>query len=137
MLVTPHPSAVAVSNIYYRHISTMSNNCRIHPVTCHPLAPVFSLGLLYISTLHHIPTVLLHVAKSWGSSVSVVPDYRQNERGSIPGRGKGFSSSLYVQTSSEAHPAPYNGYRGSFSRGKTRPGRHAGHSPPSSAEVKN
>jgi hypothetical protein len=30
-----------------------------------------------------------------------------------------------------------NGYRGSFPQGKARPGRDAGHSPPSSAEVVN
>jgi hypothetical protein len=31
----------------------------------------------------------------------------------------------------------YNGYRGSYPRGKARPGRDADHSPPSSAEVEN
>jgi hypothetical protein len=31
----------------------------------------------------------------------------------------------------------YNGYRGPFPEGKARPGRDAGHSPPSSAEVVN
>jgi hypothetical protein len=28
--------------------------------------------------------------RSWGSSVSIVSDYRLDDRGSIPGRGKGF-----------------------------------------------
>jgi hypothetical protein len=42
---------------------------------------------------------------SWGSSVSIVSDYKLDERGSIPGRGKLFISSLCVQTSSQAHPA--------------------------------
>jgi hypothetical protein len=46
-----------------------------------------------------------------------------------PAEAKVFSSSLCVQTSSEA--------RGSFPWGKARPGRNADHSPPSSAEVKN
>jgi hypothetical protein len=34
-------------------------------------------------------------------------DYKLDDRGSIPGRDKLFFSSLYVQTSPEAHPAPY------------------------------
>jgi hypothetical protein len=41
---------------------------------------------------------------SWGSSVSQ-SDYRLDDRGSIPGKGKGFSSGLCVETSSEFHPA--------------------------------
>jgi hypothetical protein len=43
--------------------------------------------------------------RKWGSSVSIVSDYKMYDQGSIPGRGKGFSSSLCVQTGSEAHPA--------------------------------
>jgi hypothetical protein len=45
--------------------------------------------------------------RSWGSSVSIVSDYRLDDRGSIPGRGKQFSSILCVQNSSETHPASY------------------------------
>jgi hypothetical protein len=48
-----------------------------------------------------------------------------------------FSSNLYVQTGSGAHPASYTvGTGGCFPGGKARPGRDADHSPPSSAEVK-
>jgi hypothetical protein len=44
--------------------------------------------------------------KYWGSSVTVVSDYKLEDRGSILSRGKGFfSSSLCVQTGSGAHPA--------------------------------
>jgi hypothetical protein len=51
---------------------------------------------------------------------------------------KDFSSSLYIQTSSRAHPASYPvGNEGTFLRGKKRPGYDADHSPLSSAEVKN
>jgi hypothetical protein len=51
---------------------------------------------------------------------------------------KNFSSSLFVQTGSEAHPASYSiGTGGPFLEGKARQGRHADHSPLSSAEVKN
>jgi hypothetical protein len=55
-----------------------------------------------------------------------------------PTGAEDFSSSLYVQTGSGAHPASYPmGTGGSFPGGKGRPGRDADHSPPSSAEVKN
>jgi hypothetical protein len=50
---------------------------------------------------------------------------------------KDFSSSLCVQTRSEAYPAYSMGTRVSFSEGKARPGRDADHSPLSSTEVKN
>jgi hypothetical protein len=42
-----------------------------------------------------------------GSSVSTVFDYRLDDWGSTPAETKDFSSSLCVQTSSEAHPASY------------------------------
>jgi hypothetical protein len=55
-----------------------------------------------------------------------------------PAEAKDFSSRLYVQTTSEAHPAFYPiGTRDSFPRGKVQPGRDADHLPPSTAEVKN
>jgi hypothetical protein len=48
-----------------------------------------------------------------------------------------FSSSPCVQTGSGAHPASYPmGTRGPYPGCKARPGRDAGHSPPSGAEVK-
>jgi hypothetical protein len=51
---------------------------------------------------------------------------------------KGFSSSLCVQSSSEAHPASYPmGTGGPFLEGKVRLGRDSDHSPLPSAEVKN
>jgi hypothetical protein len=43
--------------------------------------------------------------KTGGSSVSIVSDYRLDDRGSISGIGKDFSSSLCVETGSEVHPA--------------------------------
>jgi hypothetical protein len=50
---------------------------------------------------------------------------------------EGFSSTLCVQAGSGAHPASCTvGTGGSFPGGKARPGRDAGHSPTSSAEVK-
>jgi hypothetical protein len=52
-----------------------------------------------------------------GSSVSILSDYRLDDRGSIP-------SSVCVQTSSEAHPAScLMGSDDYFSGGKARPGR--------------
>jgi hypothetical protein len=54
-----------------------------------------------------------------------------------PTEAEDFSSSLYVQTGSGAHPTFYTvGTGGSFPGGKARPERDADHSSPSSAEVK-
>jgi hypothetical protein len=41
------------------------------------------------------------------SSVSIVSDCGLDDRGSIPGRGKDFSSRLCIQTDSGAHPSFY------------------------------
>jgi hypothetical protein len=41
---------------------------------------------------------------SRSSSVSIVSDYGLDGRGSTPGTGKGYSSSLCVQTRPETHP---------------------------------
>jgi hypothetical protein len=71
--------------------------------------------------------------KSRGSSVSIMSDYGLDDRGSIPTDADDFSSSLCIQTGSEAHPASCPMGIG----GKARPGRDADHSPSSSAEVKN
>jgi hypothetical protein len=63
---------------------------------------------------------------------------RPGDRGSIPGRGKEFF--LYPLCPDRLWGPPsllYNGYRGSFPRGKEQLGREADHSPPSSAEVGN
>jgi hypothetical protein len=55
-----------------------------------------------------------------------------------PAGTKYFSSIFCVQTGSGAHPASCTmGTGGPFPGGKTRAGRDADHSPPSSAEVVN
>jgi hypothetical protein len=55
-----------------------------------------------------------------------------------PAKAKDFSSSLCVQTSSGAHPASCTmGTVGHFLGGKARSGPDAGHSSPSSGEVRN
>jgi hypothetical protein len=65
-------------------------------------------------------------------------DYGLDNRGSIPDRGRGFFSSLCVQTGCEAHPSSCAmGTWGPFPGDKAWPGRDADHSPPSSAKVKN
>jgi hypothetical protein len=68
-----------------------------------------------------------------GNSLNIVSDYRLVDRGSISGRGEGFSSSLCVQTGSEANPASHAMDTG----GKAWPRRDANHPLPSSADVKN
>jgi hypothetical protein len=76
---------------------------------------------------------------SWGSSVGIVSECRLDEQRSVCCRGReDFSSSLSVQTGSDAHPAScLMGTEGPFPGPKARPGSDADHSSPSSAEVKN
>jgi hypothetical protein len=75
--------------------------------------------------------------RSWGSSVSIVSDYRL-DWGSIPQQRQRNFPLVSVQISYEAHPASYpKGTGSSFPGGKARPGRDADHSLPSSAKVKN
>jgi hypothetical protein len=57
---------------------------------------------------------------TWGSSVIIVSDYRLDYRGSIPPETKDISSSLCVQTTSEAHQAAYPVGTGVFSPGVKR-----------------
>jgi hypothetical protein len=79
--------------------------------------------------------------RSRGSSVSIVSDYGLDDRAigvRSEAGGKGFSSSVCVQTGSGAHPASCTmGTGGPFPGGKARLGLDADHSPPSSAEVVN
>jgi len=60
-----------------------------------------------------------------------------DDRGSIRDRGRNSSIRHRVWTLSVAHPASYPLRTGGFFPGVKRPGREAGHSPPSSTEVKN
>jgi hypothetical protein len=71
--------------------------------------------------------------RSRGSSVSIVSDYGLGDRAievQTPREAKDFSSSLCVETSSEAHPTfcPV-GIGDPFPGGKARPGRDADNSP--------
>jgi hypothetical protein len=67
--------------------------------------------------------------RSWGSSVSIVSDYRLDEVRSLVEK-KDFSSSVIAQTSSETHPAfCLMGTRGPFPEGKLLPGDDAYHEP--------
>jgi hypothetical protein len=66
-------------------------------------------------------------------AVSIVSDYGLDDRAigvRSPARAKDFSSILWVQTGSGAHPASCPmGTGGSFPGGKARPGRDADHLP--------
>jgi hypothetical protein len=67
--------------------------------------------------------------RSWGSSVSIVTGYRLDDRGSMLGRGKGFSCSLCVQISTKTTQPPVQWVPGGFFlAGKAQPGRQADHS---------
>jgi hypothetical protein len=79
---------------------------------------------------------------SRGISVSTVSHYGLDDLASSPAEAKDFSSSLCVQTSSEAHPASSPMViGGSFppprGGGEARPGRDADYSPTSSVEIMN
>jgi hypothetical protein len=78
----------------------------------------------------------LFIYREPGSSVSIVAGYERAIGVRSPAEAKDFSSSLCVQTGSEAHPACCTMGTGCpFPGGKARSGRDADHSPPSSAEV--
>jgi hypothetical protein len=81
----------------------------------------------------------LRSKRSRVSSDSIVPDHGLDDRAigvRSPSGAKNFSSSLCVQTGSEAHPASCTmGTGGPFPGGKAWPGRDADHSPLSSADV--
>jgi hypothetical protein len=70
-----------------------------------------------------------------------VSDYGLDDRAigvRSPAGAEDFSSSLWVQTGSGAHPAScIMGTGGPFPWGKARPGRDADYSLPSNAEVAN
>jgi hypothetical protein len=66
----------------------------------------------------------------YGSSNSIMPDYRLEDQGSIACRGREFIlCPLCPGQFWSPSSLLYNGYRGFFHGGKTRPGRNADHSP--------
>jgi hypothetical protein len=88
-------------------------------VTLYVLKAAIMKVTLFLVKLSGLKTV----RRCRGSSVSTVSDYRLYDQVIevlSPAGAKDFSSILYVQTGSGAHPASsllYNGYRGSFTRG--------------------
>jgi hypothetical protein len=86
--------------------------------------------MLYVNIGTFIVLITAKVAFGAGVAQSVVSDYRLDNQGSIHNRGKSFSFSLCVQTSSEAHPASYPiGTMGTFPGCKAQLERDADHSP--------
>jgi hypothetical protein len=94
---------------------------------------VFTETCPFIVTFNsHIKVSMCFEWAGVAQSVQCLPtDWTTGIRSPI--EAEDFSSSLYVQTGSGAHPAS----RQMGTRGKARPGRDADHSPPSSAEVEN
>jgi hypothetical protein len=67
---------------------------------------------------------------NWVSSVSVMSDYRLDDRGSIPGRGKGFFLQFLCPNQLWGPSSLLSsGYRGSCSEGKAQVGLDADHWP--------
>jgi hypothetical protein len=85
----------------------------------------------------NIKYILISI-RSHDSAVGIATGYGLDDRGvGVLVPVGDFSLLLVVQTDSGAHPASYPmGTGGSFP-GVKRPGREAGRSPPTSAEVKN
>jgi hypothetical protein len=74
------------------------------------------------------------------SSVGITLGYGLDNRGSrvrFPAGAGNFSLHHHVQNGSGTTQPPIQWVPGGLSLGVKRPGREAGHSPPSSAEVKN
>jgi hypothetical protein len=95
-----------------------------------------NLILMLQNCLHASPALQMYLYEpvpygTRGSSV-IISDYGPGDWGLIPGRGKKvFSSSLFVEIGSEAHPASCPvGTRGLSPGGKVRPGRDADHTQP-------
>jgi hypothetical protein len=88
--------------------------------------PSWSFSDLSSHLFYHL---MLYFDRRWGRSVSIVSDNRLNDRGSIPGRDKGFFLPTLCPDRLWS-PLGFlsNGYRGSFSVGKLRPGCDAYHS---------
>jgi hypothetical protein len=85
--------------------------------------------------------IVIYCEDEPGSSVSIVSGYGLDDRAidfRSRAEAKNFSPNLCVQTGFGSHPAScIVGTVGPFPRAKTRPGRDADHSPPSTAEVEN
>jgi hypothetical protein len=77
--------------------------------------------------------------KSCDSSIGIALGYELDDQGStvqfLAGAGN-FSFHHRIQNGSGTHPAPIQWVPGTLSLGIKWPGREAGHSPPSSAKVK-
>lgn len=87
----------------------------------------------FIWKLHYAMLCLLsykyyEVISEPGSSVNIVNGYGMGNQGLIPVIGRGFSSSLWIQTGSGAHPS-VQCVTGSFSGGKAQLVHAADHSP--------
>jgi hypothetical protein len=84
---------------------------------------------------------LLAISSFLISGVVIAQSVQRRETGWTAGvrisAGASFFSLHNVQTGREAHPASFPMSTGDLSPGIKRPGREAGHSPPSSAEVTN
>jgi hypothetical protein len=107
-----------------------------HPVLKDPQSPFkLQIQVLYF----YVILEFVFLCGSRSSSDSMVSDYGLDDRAievRSPTGAEDFSSRLYVQTGSGAHPASYPmSTGGPFPGGKARPGRDTDHSPPSSGRV--
>jgi hypothetical protein len=116
---------------------------RTYVAEAFPPAPqkYFACGLAedwYTGPSKPAPTASTWQNRSWSSSVSIMSDYRLEDRGSIPRqRQRTFPLASVSRPALSPPSLMSNGYRESFPGRKAQPGRDADHSTPSSTEVKN
>jgi hypothetical protein len=115
-------------NIYQTTLCNIPEDSHFH-TRCHENLNLTYIRMRFLLILQHTDVKISSVKPqfafcllwSWGGSVSIVSDYRPDDLGSIPARGKDSFFSLCVQTSSLGPPRYLsNVYLGSFSPGAKR-----------------
>jgi hypothetical protein len=84
---------------------------------------------IVLSTLNYIEIFYVNVMQSWGSSVSIVSDYRLGDRGSIPAEAKDFPLASVSRPALRPTHSPVQWVPGVVSGGKMRLGRDTDHTP--------
>jgi hypothetical protein len=136
---SPQGISIGITSSQFKHANSPSTN-QVHsiivlPSKTQPLSYLFYRDFAqkfsvpcFVHTILHIPPTLL-VLGLWCSSVITVSDCRLDDRGSIPGRDKGFFpiASVFRPAMRLTQSSPM-GTWGSFLGSTARPGSDADHS---------
>jgi hypothetical protein len=121
----PSHKLTSASSYSFKLLRTSHSNLTTHlvkPKQCEVLQSETQFINAFFPFLRRVFLFLIHrciyLTLSWSSSVSILSDYRLDDRGSTPAEVKDFSFSLCVQTSSEATQHLSNEYRRSSPRVK-------------------